>query len=128
MAAVTKQLQPPPGYPTGGEAKEEQAPQVVDDKAQQNGEDDGETDRGISAGSIIGRPKPLLHERGYSGPVLYNYSGQETHGQPPYQPHGRNVYQIHDLVDDYEVRYYPQYYRQRPRRGPIYSRDQYGRY
>jgi hypothetical protein len=71
MAAVTKQRQPPVGYPTGGEVKEEQAPQVVDDntdKAQQNGEDDGETDRGISPGFIIGRR--------YSGPVLYDYSGR----------------------------------------------------
>ena len=66
MAAVNKR-QPPPGYPTGGEAKEK-APQVDNDKAQQtNGEDEDETDRGISARFMIGRSKPRSHER-YPGP------------------------------------------------------------
>nr|ABK21686.1 unknown [Picea sitchensis] len=115
MAAVTKQRQPPVGYPTGGEVKEEQAPQVVDDntdKAQQNVKDDGETDRGISPGFIIGRR--------YSGPVLYNYSGPGSHGQPAYPPNhpGQPAYPPN----------HPGYYRQPPRRGPSYYRDQYGQY
>jgi len=84
MAAVNKR-QPPPGYPTGGEAKE-QAPQV-DNKAQEtNGEDDGETDRGISAQFRVGRPKPRSHDR-YPGPGFVPFDDYDP--APPRRPYNR---------------------------------------
>lgn len=93
MVAVIKQREPPPGYPTGGKAKEEEAPQVVDDnneKAEQNDEDDGETDRGLSSGFIIGRRKPRLPARGYSRPVIYDQSSSPSKQTQYY--YGSNIH------------------------------------
>jgi len=117
MAAVNKR-QPPPGYPTGGNAKVE-APKVDNNtKAQQtDGEEQDETDRGISARFITGRPKPRSYERypghgivpfddydpapprykpapgydhpphGYGGHGQQPYGGHPSHGQQPYGGH-----------------------------------------
>lgn len=120
MASVSKERQPPPGYPT----EEEQVHQVVDE-AQQNGEDDEESDRGISAGFRIGRSKPQSHQAGgYPGPVLYNPSRYHNPqgGYPApviYNPsrydssrsHGNHGYVHHpyDEENDYTVQQFTPY-------------------
>jgi len=125
MAAANKR-QPPPGYPTGGDAKEEQAPPVGNNKkAQQaNDGDEDETDRGFSGSFVIGRPKPRPGERypghglipfddyepvpprgRYNPAPVYDYPpprGPARHGFPPHVS-----YEVSDDEDevDYEVGY-----------------------
>jgi len=140
MAAVNKQHAPPAGYPTGGEAKEQ-----VDNKAQEtNGEDEGETDRGISAQFMIGRPKPRSHER-YPGTGFvpfddydpapprgqYRRVSHQDYPPPPRHAHGSHTYQqrveyeVSDEEDGYEGGYghQPIPYNKRPQQ--FYRRDTY---
>jgi len=154
MAGVTKQRQPPPGYPSGGETKVEQPPQRqpppgypsggeteveqdpliddISDKAQQNGgEDDGETDRGISVGFRISRPRPRLNQ-------VHHVPSNRNHGQHGYIVHGQRRHPVHNAVDDYEGGYEnqlpaysnrpQQFYGQPPRRGNNYYPNDYRRY
>eukprot|EP00253_Pinus_taeda_P009919 PITA_09919 len=124
MAAVNKR-QPPPGYPTGQNQKEEAPPVDNSIKTQEaDGEDVDETDRGISARFRFGHPKPRSHER-YPGPGLipfddydpapprgrynhpsgYDYPPPHGHARPGFQPHVS--YEVSDSEDevDYEGGY-----------------------
>lgn len=127
----TPQRQPPRGYPSGGETEVEQAPKVIDDisdKDQINGgggEDDGETDRGIR----IGRPMPRLYQSGY--PALYD-RGNRGHGQPPYRSHPPYAGDNYEGGYENQLPAYSngpqQFYGQPPRRGNNYYPIEYRRY
>ena len=103
--AAANQRQPPPGYPTGGNA-EERAPPVDN-----NNKDEDETDRGISARFMIGRNKPRSHER-YPGPGLVPFDDyvpppppRGPHRAPGYDyppPHGYGVHR-HQTPVEFEV-------------------------
>ncbi|MGL6900100.1 hypothetical protein NBB33_23720, partial [Salmonella sp. NW1189] len=134
MAAATKKQAPPAGYPTG-EAKEE-VPQVEKVAQETNGEDDGETDRGISARFMVGRSKPRSH--GFvpfddydPAPPRGSYSRVSQHEYPPRHGHGSHTYQerveyeVSDEEDGYEEGYRHQAipYNKKPQQ--YYRRDTY---